>query len=162
MSGETLEATFESGSIDDTLALGAGLGRAMSGTLTVGLVGTLGAGKTHFVKGVAVGNAVADGCRVTSPTFTLVHEYTGRLTLVHLDAYRLKSSTELLSLGFDDFEHERSVVIVEWADRMRGVMPEKMMWVELSVTAETSRSFRVTAAGAVAVTCLRAWQAGLR
>ncbi len=158
MSGETLEAFFESCAVEDTLSLGAALGRALPGSLTIGLVGSLGAGKTHFVKGIAMGNAAADDGLVTSPTFTLMHEYAGRLTLYHLDAYRLKSGAELLALGFDELPHERSAVVVEWADRVRGVMPEDMMWIEFSMTGEISRSLHAVATGVTAVSCLRAWQ----
>lgn len=162
MSDEALEATFESCAVYDTLSLGVALGRALPGSLTIGLVGSLGAGKTHFVKGIAAGNAAADACLVTSPTFTLMHEYAGRLTLYHLDAYRLKSGAELLALGFDELPHEGSAVVVEWADRVRGVMPEEMIWIEFSTTGETCRSLHVVATGATAVSCLRAWQTAPR
>ena len=82
-------ATWHTTSPDETQALGQALGRVMAGGITIGLAGPLGAGKTQLVKGIAVGNALKDARQVTSPTFTLVHEYPGRLTLYHLDAYRL-------------------------------------------------------------------------
>lgn len=148
--------------MEETLALGASLGRVWRGSLTLGLVGALGAGKTHLVKGMADGNSVAKECVVTSPTFTLVHEYTGRLTLFHLDAYRLSGPAELLALGFDDFADETSVVVVEWADKVRAVMPKAMVWIDIVASAENARSFHVTATGSGAVRCLRDWQRAWR
>ena len=88
-----------SASVDETLAVGELLGRLLTGGLVIGLVGPLGAGKTQLVKGMAIGNGLDDAREVTSPTFTLVHEYPGKLPLFHLDAYRLSKPEELVALG---------------------------------------------------------------
>ena len=82
----------------------------------VALFGELGAGKTLFVRGVCGGLDVKDA--VTSPTFTLINEYEGRLPLYHIDAYRLESADQLEVLGFDEICMNRGVVVVEWADRV--------------------------------------------
>jgi len=150
----------ETGSAEETLRLGESLGRSLVGGVVVGLVGPLGAGKTQFVKGVAVGNGGADARQVTSPTYTLIHEYSGRLALYHVDAYRLKGPTELVALGFDELIAPDSAVIVEWADRVELALPEDRLWVELSPLGETRRRLVFRAIGGAARKCLDALAAG--
>jgi len=97
------------------------LGRVAQGGETVILSGQLGAGKTTFAQGVARGLGVVE--HVTSPTFTLIHTYVGRLTLVHCDFYRLKSPQEALEIGFLDYLRPDSLVLVEWGEGFFDVMP---------------------------------------
>lgn len=140
---------------EETVNLGRELGRALTGGEVIGLIGPLGAGKTHFVRGVAEGNAVGSGeARVSSPTFTLVHEYRGRLSLYHLDAYRLQSEREFLDLGFDELCRPDSVVIIEWADRVRAVLPQDLLMISFCPTGSTSRELTCEALGPVAQRCL--------
>ena len=106
--------------------------------------------------------ALKDERAVTSPTFTLIHEYPGKLTLCHLDAYRLENAGELLALGFYELQREDSAVIVEWADRVPGAMPDEMMWIDIASTGDTDRALTVRAFGETAVACLKAWQAAVR
>jgi tRNA threonylcarbamoyladenosine biosynthesis protein TsaE len=146
----------ETRSPEETHALGEALGAVLVGGLTIGLVGQLGAGKTVLVKGIAAGNALVDTRAVTSPTFTLVHEYPGRLTLFHLDAYRLKGSDDLLALGVEEFARADSAVVVEWADRVAEAMPADTLWIELVVTGGTDRRFSFQANGDLARRCLDA------
>ena len=144
----------ESGSADATFALGQALGRSLVGGLTIGLIGPLGAGKTHLVKGVAAGNGVVDVRKVTSPTFTLVHEYPGRLTLYHADLYRLHGSRELIALGFDEWIRSDAVVVIEWVDHAPSVVPDEALWIELTPTGCTTRSVSFRASGDAAIHCL--------
>ena len=111
---------FECDSVDETAALGVKLGKSFVGGAVIALIGTLGTGKTHLVKGIAQGLEVPDPLAVTSPTFTLINEYEGRLPLYHIDAYRLNSAGQLEELGFDEICRPPAIVVVEWADR---VMP---------------------------------------
>ena len=115
------------------------MGRYLIGGLTVGLVGPLGSGKTLFVQGLAAGNAPEASPEVTSPTFTLIHEYRGRLVLYHLDVYRLKQAAELVHIGFDELARPDSVVVIEWADRVASLMPDDALWIEIDPTEATSR-----------------------
>lgn len=106
-------------------------GRAYAARLAAGdvlaLTGELGAGKTHFVKGLAAG--LGAGVEVTSPTFTLIHEYpAGRLPLFHFDLYRLESEDELLRIGFDDYLDARGVLALEWADKFPALLPPHTRW----------------------------------
>lgn len=147
MTSSAYEYVVETDSANATFALGRRLGRDIPGCSIVGLAGPLGAGKTHFVKGIAVGNAGDKPCEVTSPTFTLVHEYSGRLTLFHLDAYRLNRSAELVALGFDELIREDSAVVVEWADRVRDAIPFDTLWIEIAPLSESSRRLIFRASG---------------
>ena len=100
---------------EQTHALGVRLGALLAPGDFVGLVGQLGAGKTHFVRGVAEGAGVAPG-EVSSPTFAIVHPYQGRFPLHHADLYRLKDEDELYATGFFDLLGPDSAMLVEWLE----------------------------------------------
>ena len=138
---------LETDSADATFAAGRSLGRCVPGGTVMGLVGPLGAGKTHLVKGIAFGNAGDKPCEVTSPTFTLVHEYSGRLTLFHLDAYSLNRSAEVVALGFDELIRDDSAVVVEWADRVRDAITFDTLWIDIAPLSESSRRLNFRAGG---------------
>ena len=114
--------TITSTSIEQTLELGEKLGRNMAPGTLISLVGNLGAGKTHLIKGIAAGLDVPDVEEVTSPTFTLMNEYEGRFMIYHLDAWRLDNSDQLEAIGFDELLCGPSVVLVEWADRTNTII----------------------------------------
>ena len=96
-------------------------------------MGDLGAGKTHFVKGVVQGAGVPDG-NATSPTFTLVHEYTGgRLPVFHFDFYRLETAAETLALGLDEFLDGDGLTIIEWADKFPELLPPGTRWFRFEI-----------------------------
>jgi tRNA threonylcarbamoyladenosine biosynthesis protein TsaE len=118
------------------------LGRAVASKLesgaVLGLVGGLGAGKTHFSKGLAAGLGFAGP--VTSPTFSLVHEYRGgKLPVFHFDFYRLDSEAALLGIGWDEFLDQGGVVIAEWADLYPELLPAETRWLHFEIEADGSR-----------------------
>lgn len=117
-------------------------GRDLAASLKAGdviaLVGGLGAGKTHVTKGLVEGLGSQE--EVTSPTFTLVHEYReGRLPVFHFDFYRVDSAAELLAIGWDEMLDERGVIVAEWADRFPELLPGGTRWFELTVLPEGGR-----------------------
>lgn len=112
----------------------------------IALIGPLGAGKTVLVKGIAEGAGVTDPRRVTSPTFVIVNEYDGRLHLYHVDAYRLSGERELEALGIDEFA-ERGAILIEWADRVPGILPEERLIIHIEPTGEQSRELQLAATG---------------
>jgi tRNA threonylcarbamoyladenosine biosynthesis protein TsaE len=116
-----------------TRALAAALGRIAPGGTVLALTGELGAGKTSFVQGLAHGLEVPDLTQVLSPTYTLVNEYPGgRLTLVHVDCYRLASSAAAVALGLDEqLGRAEAITAVEWADLLPDLMPPTAVWVRL-------------------------------
>ena len=108
--------TSTSHSPADTAALGEQWGRAASSGLVIGLTGELGAGKTQFVKGLARGLGIPAG--VHSPTFVLVNVYTGgRLTLFHLDLYRLDTPAQIAAAGLEEYLRPAGVTVIEWSER---------------------------------------------
>jgi tRNA threonylcarbamoyladenosine biosynthesis protein TsaE len=102
----------------ETRELGRALGMALQEPALIRLSGELGAGKTCFVQGLARGLGVAEEEAVTSPTFTLMNHYHGRLDLYHFDLYRIAHADELIEMGMDEFLPGRGVAVVEWAERL--------------------------------------------
>ncbi len=129
---------FISSSAAETAAAGAErAARAQAGDVFA-LVGDLGAGKTQFVKGFVRG--IGSDAEVTSPTFTLIHEYTGgRCPVYHFDFYRLDSADAVICLGFDDYLAGDGICIIEWGDRFRELLPKTATWISLSTRSETER-----------------------
>ncbi len=115
----------------DMMALGESLAEGLEAGDVVGLVGDLGAGKTHLTAGILRG--LGESQAVTSPTFALVHEHHGgRLPVAHFDFYRMQDEQEALSIGWDEYLQGGSVLLVEWADKFDGaLMPEDTLWLVL-------------------------------
>jgi tRNA threonylcarbamoyladenosine biosynthesis protein TsaE len=107
---------------EETIKLGETVGNQLRGGEVFAIQGPLGSGKTHFIKGIALGVGADDQDQVNSPTFVLVNEYAGRLEVYHIDAYRLDSVSAFEMLGFDDFLHPHSVVLIEWADKVAAAL----------------------------------------
>ncbi len=107
----------------------------------IGLVGGLGAGKTHWTKGFVAG--IGSAAEVTSPTFGLIHEYSGgRRPVFHLDFYRLDSARELVALGWDELLEEGGVIVAEWADKFPELLPPDTVWRHFTVEPDGSRTVR--------------------
>ncbi len=112
------ESVFETHSAEETIALGRTLSERLSPPKVVLLRGDLGAGKTTLVKGIAQAFDVAEEEDVTSPTFTLVHEYRGpRATLYHIDLYRIDTERELDTLGLEDMMDDNNILLIEWGEK---------------------------------------------
>jgi tRNA threonylcarbamoyladenosine biosynthesis protein TsaE len=132
--------TVVTGSVEETIALGERVGRLASAGDFIGLTGDLGSGKTHFTRGVAVGLGIGSSAHVTSPTYTLVNSYAGRFQLHHFDLYRLAGEADVIELGFEEYFYGSGVCIVEWAERLRDLLPVERMSVTftyLDVNART-------------------------
>jgi tRNA threonylcarbamoyladenosine biosynthesis protein TsaE len=122
--------TVRSDGPDRTRTIGRSLGRAAAPGTVLALVGELGAGKTQLAKGVADGLGVRSV--VNSPTFVLMNEHVGRLRLFHVDAYRLGDPEEALTAGLLDDRQADGMVVIEWADRLDGLLPEERLQITLS------------------------------
>jgi tRNA threonylcarbamoyladenosine biosynthesis protein TsaE len=132
---------------DETFALGRRTGKALRGGSLVVLQGELGAGKTVFARGVAVGLGIAEQ-EVSSPTFTLVQEYRGgRLPLFHADLYRLEEEADIGALGIEDMLQAGGVVLVEWGERLPGHLRRGATTVRFDDLGEDARRIHVESAG---------------
>jgi tRNA threonylcarbamoyladenosine biosynthesis protein TsaE len=116
-------------SAEETRIVGASLAPILLPGDIISLSGDLGAGKTVFVQGLAAALGVQE--RVTSPTFTIVHEYSGRYPILHLDVYRLNNFQEVLDLGFEEFLDPLSIVAIEWGEAISPLLPRKHLDIEM-------------------------------
>jgi tRNA threonylcarbamoyladenosine biosynthesis protein TsaE len=137
---------FTTHSAEETTALGRKLAAKMLPPKLVLLRGDLGAGKTTLVKGIAAGFGAANEDEVTSPTFTLVHEYRGpTATLYHIDLYRVDTQRELETLGLDDLIAENSILLIEWGEKFARFTEERDIEISLERIEENERIIRVSA-----------------
>jgi tRNA threonylcarbamoyladenosine biosynthesis protein TsaE len=135
-----------SGSPDRTREIAAHIGRLAQPPLVIALTGDLGSGKTCFVQGLARGLQVPDDHYVTSPSYTLIHSYPGRLTLHHVDLYRL-SGGDTESIGLLDLMEEAAVTAIEWSERLAHDLPEQRLAVDIRFIDETARRIDMIAYG---------------
>jgi len=149
--------TFPSGSDAETEGLGRLLGEILPPGMVIALNGDPGTGKTGFVRGVAAGLGTDPG-DVSSPTFTLIHEYPGRRTLYHLDTWRLSHPAEFSDLGIDELFAADAIVAIEWADRVESLLPPDRLTIDIEAVGETTRVFSVTAGGTDSELVLAAWR----
>jgi tRNA threonylcarbamoyladenosine biosynthesis protein TsaE len=131
---------------DETRKLGRLLGRIIADPMAVLLSGELGAGKTCLTQGLAIGLGIPAGEPVTSPSYTLMNHYRGRLDLYHFDLYRLSDPDELVDIDFDGYINGNGVTVVEWADRFPGLGAEGLR-VEISYGEDENRKVSFSARG---------------
>lgn len=128
------------------------IGRAISGNLEpsdiICLFGPLGAGKTVLAKGIAWGLGIKKE-KVVSPSFVLIREYAqGRIPLYHFDLYRLDNPQDILCLGYEEYLWAQGVCVIEWADRLKYLLPKEFLKIELSLKPDTQRELKFSAYGA--------------
>jgi tRNA threonylcarbamoyladenosine biosynthesis protein TsaE len=128
----------------ETLKSGRSLAKKLKPGDIICLFGDLGAGKTVFTKGIAEGLGIKRG-RIISPTFVIIREHSsGRLPLYHFDLYRLNDPEDILRLGYEEYLYNQGVSVIEWADRLKYLLPEKYLKVELTVKSPTKRSIKIS------------------
>lgn len=137
---------IETASVEETRAIGARLAGRLEAGDCVALSGELGTGKTQLTKGIAQGLGIAPD-EVASPTFVLHAMYEGRLTLHHLDAYRMKSAFEMNDLGLADYLDAGGVAVIEWADRVSEALPENRVDVTLEHAGDDRRRITIRPSG---------------
>jgi tRNA threonylcarbamoyladenosine biosynthesis protein TsaE len=132
-------------SAEETVTFGRTLAELLTPPKLVLLRGDLGAGKTTLVKGIAAAFEAAAEEDVTSPTFTLVHEYRGpRANLYHIDLYRIDTPRELETLGLDDLRVENSILLIEWGEKFPRLVRERDLEIALERTSDTGRRIRIS------------------
>ncbi|MFZ0591132.1 MAG: tRNA (adenosine(37)-N6)-threonylcarbamoyltransferase complex ATPase subunit type 1 TsaE [Bryobacteraceae bacterium] len=131
---------FETSSAEETEAAGKEIARHLPHSGLVLLIGNLGAGKTTLAKGIVEGLGVAGANEVTSPTYTIVHEYGDPVQIYHVDLYRLETVEEVRGLGLDDLLESEALVLVEWGERFPELFTRERYEVLLAPSGESSRS----------------------
>ncbi|MFZ5773929.1 MAG: tRNA (adenosine(37)-N6)-threonylcarbamoyltransferase complex ATPase subunit type 1 TsaE [Thermodesulfobacteriota bacterium] len=130
-----------------TEALGRWLGEHAQAGDIITLAGDLGAGKTTLTQAIGKGLLVAEEYYITSPTFAIIHEYPGRIPLYHLDLYRLADESEAEELGIEEYLYGEGLCVIEWPDRLGGLMPESRLHIELILLSPTARRATLHAIG---------------
>ncbi len=128
---------YTSNSPEDTEALGGILGGILKPGDVIALEGPLGSGKTCLARGLLLGLGI--GGYIRSPSFSLVHQYRGRLPAYHLDVYRLDDVRDMDDLDYEEYFYGEGVTVVEWAERIKGVLPHELLWITLAIEAPTRR-----------------------
>ena len=131
----------------ETVDLGKKIGRLLGPGDVVALVGELGTGKTHLIKGLAAGAGVIRFSYVSSPSFTLIHEYPGKLPVTHVDLFRLRTEREAEDLGLEEHFQGCGITVIEWADKIPSLLPQDVLWIHLSHTGERTRSIEIFGKG---------------
>ena len=126
--------TYKTQSAEETLELGRSLARQLPPKAVVLLIGNLGAGKTTLTKGIVEGLGAAHADEVSSPTFTLIHEYSPQVT--HIDLYRLDTEQEVATLGLEDIFDRPGIVLIEWGERFPRLMPAERIEIRITASAD--------------------------
>ena len=136
-----------SNNVSETLRIGKRIGTFLRPGDVVALVGELGTGKTHLIKGLAAGVGVKKTAYMASPSFVLINEYPGRIPFYHLDLYRLETEEEAQDAGVEELLEGEGVTAIEWADKIPSLLPREGLWICLRAVGEQARSIEITGKG---------------
>lgn len=129
--------TFKTNTAEETIELGKKIGRLLTKGDVIAMQGTLAAGKTTITKGIAESLGVTD--TITSPTFCIISEYSGKMPLYHMDVYRLDGGEDFINLGTDDMIYGDGVSIIEWSEKIMDELPKKTIILKLEPQEDGSR-----------------------
>jgi len=135
-------APYSTTTADQTLELGRKIGNCCIPGSIISLRGPLGSGKTVIAKGIASALNIEEP--ITSPTFTIIQEYDGRIPLVHMDLYRIESIEEFELLGAEELLFSTNVTIIEWSKLIDNLLPENTIFVEILIMEDSSRSIKIS------------------
>ncbi len=130
-------------SVEETMEIGAKFAKGLKKGDCVALIGDLGTGKTVFTKGVAKGLGVKNARYVNSPTFVIIKEYEGLLPLYHFDLYRLDGHSGFDDMNYEEYFYGDGVTVIEWADKVRDILPKKYWKVDLAVAGKNRRKIEI-------------------
>ena len=137
--------SFKTNNADETEELGLRIGKSLKGGEVIAMEGDLGAGKTTMTKSLAKGLGIDE--HVTSPTFTIVNEYEGRLKLFHFDVYRIGDIEEMYDLGFEEYIYSGGVCIIEWSNLIEEILPADRINIEILYLDEGKREVIISGSG---------------
>lgn len=141
-----METEFITASPEETIARGKEFASTLKAGDIVCLAGDLGAGKTHFVKGLAEGLGIPQN-EVSSPTFALIAEHVGDLPLYHFDCYRMESPREALEIGAEEYFYGDGITVIEWPERIELLIPDYAIWVAIKAPDKKTRKFVIRKSG---------------
>lgn len=127
---------------EETIKLGTAIGQLLQPGDILALQGTLAAGKTQLTKGIAEGLGISEP--VTSPTFTIISEYYGRMPLYHIDVYRLGSPEDFLDLGVEDMLYGQGVCVIEWSEKIMSELPSRTILIHIEAQPDSRRTLTIT------------------
>ena len=107
----------------------------------------MGAGKTQFIKGLAAGVGIENSAYISSPSFTLIHEYPGEIPFYHIDLYRLEREQEAEELGLEEYFQGRGIMAIEWADKIPSLLPEELLFISIAYFDKNIRSLEIAGNG---------------
>jgi len=134
-------------SASETIRIGRSMGSRLLPGDVVALVGELGAGKTQFIKGLAAGVGIGNPTYISSPSFTLINEYPGRVPFYHIDLFRLEREKEAQELGLEDYFQGEGIAAIEWADKIPSLLPKEMLLIHIAYTGKNTRSLKIIGKG---------------
>jgi len=143
----TTQIQITSRSAEETRTLGEKLGLCLTSGMILALTGDLGSGKTAFIQGLAKGLEVSENYHITSPTYTLINEYPGRIPLYHVDLYRLEHSDDFENIGLYEIIDNNNIVAIECADRMTGEIFSEYLTLHLDIADDETRIISIKAYG---------------
>lgn len=138
---------IQTGRAVETIRIGKSIGRRLLPGDVVALVGELGAGKTQFIKGLAAGAGIRNPAYISSPSFTLINEYPGKMTFYHVDLFRLGEEKEAEELGLEDYFQNKGITAIEWADKIPSLLPKELLLIRIAYTGRNRRSLEIVGKG---------------
>ncbi len=138
---------FQTKSPSETIRIGKEIGGLLLPGDVVALAGELGTGKTQFIKGLAEGVGVGKSTYISSPSFTLINEYPGKIPFYHIDLFRLTSEKEAEGLGLEEYFQGNGITAIEWADKIPSLLPSELLWVHLHYVGKHTRTLELLGKG---------------
>ena len=142
------KSAFKTHSPDETQEIGVKIGGQLNPGDVVALIGDLGVGKTCLTQGIARGAGVCQNETVNSPSYILINEYEGKIPIYHIDLYRLEQIEDIIALGLEEYLEGDGICVIEWADRMGELLPERHIQVKITGEDEFIRTIEVAHVGA--------------
>ena len=141
------KTVIQTRSASETFRIGKTIGSRLLPGDVVALVGELGTGKTQFIKGLAAGVGIENSAYISSPSFTLIHEYLGEIPFYHMDFFRLERELEAEALGLDEYFQGRGITAIEWADKIPSLLPEELLFICIAYVDKNIRSLEIAGNG---------------
>jgi len=153
-----MNCDIKSENIHKTRLIGKFIGENLTAGSIICLYGELGSGKTAFVQGIGSGLLISKKNYITSPTYTLINEYSGRINLFHIDLYRIEDKNDLENIGFYEVFDDKSITVIEWAERLDKNFFPNYLKVQFEIIADNLRIIKFTRYGKNGIDCSKIWR----